>query len=129
LYGPAVARAYELESEFAQFPRIVVSQQAVKFLEAHRDNPEKDRISQYNRILAETCLGMLLHDVDGLVILHYLGKEFQKHFGSNYFDLYTKAHQFIVEQLREHRLSRNSKLAFRYSHLALYFDGYPPTGE
>jgi hypothetical protein len=128
LYGPAVARAYELESEAAKYPRILVGPQAVQFLEAHHRNPEQDRFSQYNRALAGVCLGMLLQDADGRVILHYLGEEFRKSVSQAlHSELYTKARKFVGEQLDEHRRSGNSKLAFRYSHLALYFDEHPPS--
>ena len=127
LYGPVVARAYELESEFAQYPRIIVSPQAVQFLEAHCKNLEQDRFSQLNRSLAGVCRNMLIRDVDGLVILHYLGEEFQKSVShAVHSELYDKARTFVGEQLEQHRKSGNSKLAFRYSHLALYFDTYAP---
>jgi hypothetical protein len=130
LYGPVVARAYELESEFSQYPRIVVSPQVIQFLDAHRNNPEQDRFSQYNRSLAGVCRGMVLHDVDGLIILHYLGKEFQKSVSQAlHSDLYSRARTFIGEQIEQHRRSGNSKLAFRYSHLALYFDAHFPSGS
>jgi hypothetical protein len=36
LFGPAVAKAYELESSVAQYPRIVVSKRAIAYLEANR---------------------------------------------------------------------------------------------
>lgn len=78
LYGAAVARSYELESEVAQYPRIVVGQEAIKLLEAHAANSAQDVYSQNDRALAKVCLSMLLQDLDGNFFIHYLGDEFQK---------------------------------------------------
>ncbi len=130
LYGAVVARAYELESIYAQYPRIVVGTQVLKFLEAHKNNREQDVYSSNNRALAELCLGMLVQDVDGLWILHYLGDQFRvavTHSVHN--DLYARARKYIDDQWQMHQASGNSKLAFRYSNLALYFDAHQASAE
>ena len=49
LYGPVVANSYELESAVAQYPRIVVGQRVVEFLEVHRANPGADPFTRANR--------------------------------------------------------------------------------
>lgn len=127
LYGAAVARAYELESICAQYPRIVVSHRVVAFLQSHKDNQEQDVYSANNRGLAELCLGMLVQDVDGIWILHYLGEQFRQAITHRHHDeLYSKARQFVEEQLQLHQRTANSKLAFRYSHLLLYFEAHQP---
>jgi len=77
LYGPAVIRAYELESEIAQYPRIVIGQEVIKFLEAHRTNPANDPITRVSQALAQSCLDMLVQDDDANWIIHYLGGAFQ----------------------------------------------------
>jgi hypothetical protein len=47
LYGPAVARAYELETTVAQYPRIVVGPRTVRFLENHKANTASDRLGSF----------------------------------------------------------------------------------
>ncbi|MDP2762270.1 MAG: hypothetical protein Q8O64_18040 [Sideroxyarcus sp.] len=127
LYGAAVARAYELESMYAQYPRIVVSHRVIGFLQAHKNNQEQDAYSSNNRGLAELCLGMLAQDADGIWILHYLGDQFRQAVTHlHHKELYLKARQFVEEQLHVHQQAANSKLAFRYSHLLLYFDAHQP---
>lgn len=127
LYGAAVARAYELESGVAQYPRIVVGPETVRLLEVHRVNPEQDLYSQNDRALATLCLGMLVQDADGYWILHYLGEEFQHAISqSHHAELYAAARKFAFEQLFEHQANLNTKLALRYSHLLQYFDAHPP---
>ncbi len=128
LYGPAVARAYELESEIAQYPRIVIGPEAVRFLKTHAANPEQDVFSQTARELATLCLDMLVRDADGHWLLHYLGDKFRfavTH--GQHVELYGAARKFVFEQLFSHQAQRNTKLAFRYSHLLQYFDDHPPT--
>lgn len=128
LYGPAVASAYELESEIAQYPRIVVGPEAVKLLKVHAANPGQDVYSQYDRELAALCLRMLVQDADGHWLVHYLGNEFRNQISHSYHtELYVAARQFVVNQLFEHQGRLNTKLAFRYSHLLKYFDDHPPT--
>ena len=126
LYGAVVARAYELESEVAQYPRIVVGPETVKLLKAHAANPGQDLYSQNDRELATLCLSMLVQDADGHSILHYLGDNFQQSVSQDsHAKLYVAAREFVLEQLLEHQASLNTKLSFRYSHLLQYFDAHP----
>lgn len=126
LYGAAVVRAYELESEVAQYPRIVVSERTIHFLEANRNNTEEDVFSQNNRGLADICLSMIAQDTDGTWILNYLGHEFKDAVSYKQHDeLYKRAYGYIEKQLAIHQKNRNSKLAFRYSHLLWFYDAHP----
>ncbi len=125
LYGPAIVRAYELESEVAQYPRIVIGQEAVRFLEAHKSNPGDELANRVNRSFAQKCLDLLAQDDDGYWIVHYLGDAFRQAVTHTHHDnLYQKARTFVVQQLEEHKRLRNSKLAFRYTQLLAYFDAY-----
>jgi hypothetical protein len=127
LYGAVVARAYELESVSAQYPRIVVGTRLVGFLEAHKNNKEEDVFSRTNRALAELCLGMLAYDTDGLLILHYLGREFRNAVTKqHHVELYNRARKYVAAQLLKHQEAKDSKLAFRYAHLMSYFDAHTP---
>lgn len=127
LYGAAIARAYELESKFAQYPRIVIGAQTVDYLTAHLSTTEQDNISKYNRNLAQICLDMIIKDVDGLYILHYLGDSFRANITQeNHRDLHDEARIFVEGQYNIFRTAANSKLAFRYRQLLDYFDHFAP---
>ncbi|RPH77611.1 MAG: hypothetical protein EHM80_12180 [Nitrospiraceae bacterium] len=130
LYGPAIIRAYELESEVAQYPRIVIGHEVLRFLETHRSNSGDEPAIRANQEFARRCLDMLVQDDDGYWILHYLGDALQHaatHAHHN--NLYQKARTFVVNQIEEHKRLRNSKLAFRYTQLFAYFDAYSPRPE
>lgn len=126
LYGPVVANAYELESKVAQYPRIVVGQRVVDFLEAHLSNTNDDPFTQGNRSWAQLCRDMLLKDDDGQWIVHYLGATFQHSVThTNHDFIQNKARAFLIDQLKEHRKSKNKKLTLRYNQLLNYFNAYP----
>ena len=127
LYGAAVARAYELESEVAQYPRIVVGVETMKLLQAHHATAGQDLYSQNDKALAGLCLNMLVQDVDGNWLVHYLGDEFQTAIShGQHAEIYSDAMKFVYEQLMEHNEKKNTKLALRYSHLLQYFEAHPP---
>lgn len=122
LYGPAIAKAYELESEVAQYPRIVVGPRVVDYLVANIKNSASDIYSQHNRNLAKTCLDILALDFDGYHIIHYLGDGFREIITKDlHQELYQNSISFIHEQCKKWKTERNTKLALRYDHLLRYF--------
>ncbi|MCX7195855.1 MAG: hypothetical protein NTV37_08255, partial [Proteobacteria bacterium] len=128
LYGAAIARAYELESKFAQYPRMVVGLETIKYLQTELASTEQDILSVYNRGLAKICLDMVIKDVDGLYILHYLGTTFRENVSTNiHDDLYVKAKSFVEKQYIHFKNKADSKLAFRYRQLLHYFESYAPS--
>ena len=125
IYGAAVANAYELESEIAQYPRIVIGERVVEYLETNSKNPELDIFTEFNRSLAEICLGMIAIDFDGNYILDYLGPSFKESITkANHDKLFKLAFQFVNEQLEYWRKKKNTKLSMRYNHLFAYFQSY-----
>ncbi|TXI26620.1 MAG: hypothetical protein E6Q60_12110 [Nitrosomonas oligotropha] len=130
LYGPVVARAYELESEVAAYPRIVIGPYLVNYLELQSKNASEEHHDMVNQQLASLCLKMLLRDTDGHWLLHYLGADFRIAVtGSIHGQLYSSAKSFVNSQLSEHQRKQNTKLAFRYAHLQQYFEIYSPDHE
>jgi hypothetical protein len=130
LYGAAVARAYELESEVADYPRIVVGQQLLHYLELQTQNPGTEPQDQIGKVLAELCLQMVVQDADGHWLLHYLGPAFTASISrTNHVSLYEKALAFVQSQLEEHQRTQNTKLAFRYMRLHQYFSAHPPSNS
>ncbi len=124
LYGAVVANSYELESKIAQYPRIVVGQKTINYLNAYLAEPvdTEDKLFLYNRNLAQKCINMTAIDQDGYHIVDYLGKTFTEsvtHSQSQ--TLYKEAYLYICEQYDFHRDNRNSKLALRYTWLRGYF--------
>lgn len=129
-YGAALSRAYQLESEVAGYPRIVVSADTVEFLDSLARStvplPE-DYIGSLNRELGRLCLQFLTTDADGYAIIDYLGAPFQELItGPNHAYLYGKAREFVAKQHDAFTQKGDSKLAFRYAFLNAYFESNPP---
>ena len=123
LHGPAVVRAYELESEFAKYPRLVVGRHLVEYLRSSARSAGEDPLSQAYRGIAQRCLSILSEDEDGLIIVDYLSGAFRASVSnSNHDALYHAANLFISDQLTMHRASGNDELAERYARLQRYFD-------
>ncbi|QJR10718.1 hypothetical protein DSM104443_01787 [Usitatibacter rugosus] len=127
LTGAVVARAYELESEVAGYPRIVVGPHAMNYLRAHASNEDKSVFARNDRALAQLCLSMLIRDEDGTAIVHYLGQSFADSVGADWAGgLYDRARTFVHEELERFRETSNTKLAWRYTQLYRYILAFPP---
>ena len=122
LYGPVVARAYELESEIAQYPRIVVGKQCLQYLEECCRQKEKGIKPEYEKAMAVTCQELLMEDCDGSTIVDFLGEGFRHHIAYNIpLEDFYKAYTYVNDQLGIHEKDRNDKLSARYSQLLKYF--------
>lgn len=127
LYGPAIARAYELESEVAQYPRIVVGKRMIEFLKAIAELEPMDNYSRYSSSVAKKCLQMLGRDIDGQWIIHYLGEAFLENVPhETYNDMYNEALQFVSKEYERFRSEGDTKLSIRYFHLLSYFQSHSP---
>ncbi len=126
LYGKAVVDAYELESEVAQYPRVVLANEVADYLTAYATQEcGKDIARKIEAKTAQACLSMLARDFDGYLIVDYLGQFFQeKIMGSptkEIANLLQLAYAYIDDQVKQNQISQNSKLALRYSILHGYF--------
>lgn len=128
LYGAAVAKAYELESYAAQYPRIIVSDRTIEVLEAYRLNIGNDIYSKCNKGFAEMCLNTIIQDNDGNFFINYLGDSFRQYITKGLHpEIYKEAINFVRSEYKNHRENKNTKLAFRYSNLLSYFMAHPLT--
>jgi len=127
LYGPAVAHAYELESEVARYPRIVVGERVAELIRVHIENTERSVFAAYNRALATRCANMLIRDSDGVLIVHYLGDTFREAFTKGkHEDMYRSALKFAKDELARFQATNDAKLAPRYANLVAYLTRFAP---
>ncbi len=122
IYGQALYEAYRLESEVAQYPRIVLGEELIRYLMGRSRVEGSDVAAQITRETAKLCLGLISQDFDGYPILDYLGKGFQKVISNNIQpDELAKAEEFLFEQATRWKQERNTKLSFRYALANAYF--------
>lgn len=121
LYGSAVAHAYKLESEVAQWPRIVVGEGLVGYLQHYATTGDNDVSSQFRREMGSLCLDLLATDVDGNHIVDYLGQGYRK-VTKDTLDTsaISKARTYVEDQIAHWRLVGDKKLLERYEIVRSY---------
>jgi hypothetical protein len=130
-------RAYKLESEVAKYPRIVIGNEFLNYLlnlahktEQFPGQDEEDK--EICKNMANLCLGMMVKDLDGVLILDYLGEEFWdkilKKIDSSKV-IFSKAYDFVRKEYEKKRDSGERKLALRYYLLHSYFRAKSSVGE
>ncbi|MFA6282972.1 MAG: hypothetical protein WCV64_12680 [Desulfurivibrionaceae bacterium] len=125
LYGSAVAHAYKLESEIAQWPRVVVGEGLVGYLQHYATAGDNDISSQFRREMGSLCLKLLATDVDGNQIVDYLGQGYRKA-TKDTLDKFTveKAMAYVEDQIAHWRLVDDKKLLERYEIVRSYLSRY-----
>jgi len=123
IYGPALARAHTLESRMAQYPRIVIGEELIRYLQeiaGHNASTVEERV---HAEFAAKSLGLLAVDDDGCAFLDWLGKDIRASFQS---EVVQRAYNFIIQEAVKHKENRNSKLGFRYTLLRNYVESRLP---
>lgn len=121
IYGPALERAVRLESEEAEYPRIVVGQELVQYL---TDVASRRPASAFDMVAAQgavSCRNLIFQDCDGKLALDFLGEEMFKHATQGLIETIPKAYQFVRTAQLRWCGQGNSKLAPRYDSLWAYF--------
>ena len=123
VYGPALSRAYVLESAVAKYPRIVVGQELHKYLNHIAAIESPDPIILAKKASAIMCLDMLVYDDDEQLIVDYLGDKARKIFNNDVYDkLITMAYKNILNFSDKFESEKNTKVASKYIRLKNYFD-------
>jgi hypothetical protein len=128
IYGPALNKAYHLESKVANYPRIIIGGEVWNFLNSLSDkvqqhpNQTQQDIDGCKRI-ADHCLKFISKDIDGTRILDYLGPDFLKlnKNSPNFFAIVDESKKFISASLDKNKREGNSKLESKYQYLGDYF--------
>ena len=124
VYGPALARAYRLESRVAQYPRIVIGKELVRYLQMVVGQEASIEEKAHARVAARS-LGMLAVDDDGCTFLDWLGSDIKSSFQKRA-ELVHAAYNFIIQESVKYKEARNSKLGFRYTLLRNYVESRLP---
>jgi hypothetical protein len=120
IYGPALRNAYKLESEVAKYPRIVLDGNLIEKINEDINIEPKNSEEKLKKRIAEKCLNFITTDVDGVLILDYLGKEI-KNYEFDFSPVILEAFRFVQNSLKTFYQENNYKLISRYSLLENYF--------
>ncbi|MFA6143476.1 MAG: hypothetical protein WCW84_10780 [Sulfurimonas sp.] len=122
LFGPVLSNVYKLESTVAEYPRIVVGENLIKFLNNAAD---KTPILEYDKLnikFAKICLNVIARDTDGVDIIDYLCDDFEKYLGQDLTDFKYKAYETLAHEYQLHINNNDQKLAQRYFRAIDYFE-------
>jgi hypothetical protein len=125
VYGPALARAYRLESRVAQYPRIVIGEELIRYLQMVAGQEAITAEERAHARVATRSLGLLAVDDDGCTFLDWLGSDIRSSFQKRA-ELVHTAYNFIIQESVKHKEARNSKLGFRYTLLRNYVESRLP---
>lgn len=122
IYGPALERAVYLE-KLAEYPRLLVGEQAIEFLKSIADQSPKTIFGQLAKDNAGRCLKMITRDTDGRLMLDFLGQQMKADFNcAGHVELMRMAQAFVTSQLKHYQETGNEKLAKRFERLLKYFE-------
>ena len=127
VYGSALSRAYEIESKISQYPRIVLGDEVIRYIQVQRMRPENSPFDTMNKQLAELSSKLITIDEDGHYFLDYLGEGFRQDIAKKIdVSVVEKAYKFVFQQWAKFRKEKNSILAFRFMLLRDYFENRLP---
>jgi hypothetical protein len=123
IYGPALERAYYLESNLAEYPRYLVGKELVNYLLVVENQKCKTRIGQVAKGMAKYCREMIIQDSDGRFMLDFLGEKI-KEMSDNVVgqEIIISASEFVLSQVKKYTENDNAKMAARYYRLLRYFN-------
>lgn len=114
LYGRALSKAYDLESNVAQSIRIVIGQELVALLELAASDSTNGFYDD-----AKFCQLFIKKDIDGIYILDYLAEPFQNL--PSFPALASKAKTFLEGENNKFRKCGDYKTASKYEKALQYF--------
>jgi hypothetical protein len=126
VYGPVLGNAYKLESELAEYPRILVGDELLKYLEQTARMPQMPGtpLTPLGRLaskLAVDCKRFITEDADGKSMLDFLGAkmvEFSPH--EDRATQFIRINECITEQKQKAESENDAKLLARYNRLSDY---------
>jgi hypothetical protein len=122
IYGPALERAFYLESKLAEYSRFIVGNELINYLRWVEHQESTTKLSQVAKGLAKYCREMIIQDSDGRYMLDFLGDKMKESSRDVInVELVKSALDFVKSQYEKYSKEENEKLASRYFRLLLYF--------
>lgn len=122
-YGPGLANAHHLESKVAGYPRMIVADEVLRFLQGTTSFSAHPTIDQIMRAHLESCRGMITTDHDGRAIVDFLGIGMRGICGADVEEVAPAvdlAHSFVRQQVEQFAQVRQEQLKERYQRLEAY---------
>lgn len=123
IYGPALERAYFLESNLAECPRFLVGKELSTYLHWVESQVYKTRMGEVSKAFARLCREMIIQDMDGRLILDFMGARAKEAADASIgLEVVKSARDFVLSEYETHVHNGNDKLSSRYFRLLRYID-------
>jgi hypothetical protein len=123
LYGPALERAYFLESNLAEYPRFVIGKELLAYLHWVETQQCNTRLGKVARSMAKFCREMIVQDTDGQAMLDFMGERVRQATGNSIdAEMVRSARDFAEAQYKGYFNDENNKLSSRYFRLLRYIN-------
>ena len=122
-YGPAMARAHEMESKIAEYPRVVLTREAVEFANRKGGFSGDTEVERLLVAVHRSQSSLLCTDADGMTIVDFMGEIFQSIVSTmapEYAGLGSRAYDFARSEAARFEQEGNVKLSGRYHQLLHY---------
>jgi hypothetical protein len=123
VYGPVLEHAHQLESELADYPRILVGEGLLTYLNTVERHIPTTPLGRVAKSLAARSKQLITYDTDGLPMLDFLGETMARSPNledrSKLFGLIT---EYIEEQKQVANSQKDQKHLSRYDRLGAYVE-------
>jgi len=120
IYGPILQNLHYLESEIAEYPRIIIGDELIKMIEVFEraEIIPNDMFQLMDKATIPSIKQLIATDEDGKRILNYLDKSISESLLGRNREVYEKLSSFIEEQVNLN--ADNEKLLKRYENVQKY---------
>jgi hypothetical protein len=123
VYGPVLENAHFLESQVADYPRVIVGEELLKYLDAVEKGVPQTIFGRIAQTIASRCKGLITIDTDGFPMLDFLGEAMANTTPAGERQhLFKPATEYIQEQKQIARSEGNYQHLSRYNRLGAYFE-------
>ena len=122
VYGPALERAYSLETSVAGYPRVVIGEELWTYLREVESQPTSTLHARLASQIANECQRLIAQDSDGYRVLDYMGDAVRLAVPDEIATQVEQAYRFVISQCRHWRAERSDKLLHRYDCVRAYME-------
>ena len=122
VYGSALVKAHNLESTWAKYPRVLVGDALLEYINDIEAISPDNKNRQAAKMYAAKCKALITVDYDNLNILDVIGEEAQSITGGIDSELVQKGYKYVVDTHKCLTIAGDTKLGPRYGRLRSYFE-------
>jgi len=127
IYGAVTERAYFIESDLAEYPRVVVGEELLRYVQHAVARSPRTLDDKWAAVLATKCSKFLIQDTDGRWMLDFMGPGVKEVAGDSLpAETVAKAYAFAQGQRERSLKDGDLRLAARYFRLLRYMNHRMP---